>query len=95
MGIVKQLDCRVAVEFPWFECARPVEADHAGRRALSRKCPDDETIPLCGQHHHDRGHFTGPFKGWTRAQMRAWLDRQIEITRELVSYRKRDGEIPW
>ena len=41
-----------------FACAvcllnRPTEAAHVGRRGLSQKCSDRETIPLCAEHHRN------------------------------------------
>jgi hypothetical protein len=40
---------------PCVVCAQaqrsPTEAAHVGERGLSQKCPDRETLPLCGEHH--------------------------------------------
>jgi len=34
------------------------EAAHVGERGISQKCPDEETIPLCGFEHHREGKFS-------------------------------------
>lgn len=77
---VKSLECCAATDLGLGGCSRVVEADHAGRRPLGRKCPDTETIPLCSQHHRERTDFAGAFKSWDRARMREWLDRMIAET---------------
>ena len=66
-------------------CWGRIEADHAGPRPLGRKCSDDETIPLCSGHHRARTDLAGPFRGWGREQMRAWLDAQIEQTQAAMA----------
>ncbi len=44
------------------------EAAHVGDRGLSQKCPDNEAIPLCREHHRE-GKFSAHKLGkkfWTR-----------------------------
>lgn len=79
MDRVRGLAC-CARDLPGARCAGPMEADHAGVRGLGQKCSDDQTIPLDRQCHRDRTDLTGPFRGWDRARMRAWLDAQIATT---------------
>lgn len=77
MGWVKTQPC-CAAELS--SCDGPIEADHAGRRGLSRKADDSTTIPLCRLHHRQRTDHSGPFRSWDRDQMRAWLAVQIHET---------------
>lgn len=37
------------------EQTSPTECAHVGKRGLGQKCPDRETIPLCGGAHHREG----------------------------------------
>lgn len=108
--LVKQLPCcrpvvcrggelRKQQTDEWERCEGPIEADHAGRRPLGRKCSDDETIPLCRRHHRDRTDLRGVFAGFDAWCMRQWLDRQIALTRAAVQrLRERDdfdGTLAW
>lgn len=63
---------------PGHVCAGRIEADHAGQRPLGRKADDDTCIAICSQGHRERTDFSGPFKHWSRDEMRAWLAGQIE-----------------
>jgi hypothetical protein len=65
-------------------CSGVIEADHAGRRPLGRKCNDDECVPLCQLHHRQRTDFSGPFKHWTRQEMREFLDLAISETQTVL-----------
>lgn len=75
-------------------CEGPIEADHAGRRPMGRKCSDDEAIPICQLHHRQRTDFSGPFKAWDGASMREWLDECIRWTRAALGadFRELIGE---
>lgn len=84
MERVRQLPCFVACCFLEV-CDGPIEADHAGRRPMGRKCSDRETVPLCSLHHRQRTDFSGPFKSWNGLQMRAWLDEAILTTQLRLS----------
>jgi hypothetical protein len=77
---VKTLPCAARGLKGAGRCSAVVEADHAGWRALGRKCSDDETIPLCSEHHLQRTEHSGVFRGWSRERMREWLDVQIQAT---------------
>lgn len=59
------------------DCDGPVEADHAGRRPTGRKSGDRSCIPLCTLHHMQRGSFSGVFRTWNQAMMRAWLEGHV------------------
>jgi hypothetical protein len=67
-------------------CYGEVQADHAGRRGLGQKAADDTVIPICRQHHRDRGDFAGVFKKWDQAKMRLFLLAAIEETRSRLAY---------
>lgn len=86
MDDVRGLAC-CARDLPGARCSGPIEADHAGLRPLGRKADDDTCIPLDRQCHRDRTDLTGPFRGWSRAQMRTWLDDQIANTRSAIGAR--------
>lgn len=79
---VKTLAC-VARDMPT-PCGGVIEADHAGERGMSQKCPDEETIPICTNHHRERTDFSGSFKAWDKAQMREWLLACLKHTQELA-----------
>lgn len=76
-------------------CRGRVQADHAGKRGLGQKCPDDECIPLCQHHHQSRTDYSGYFKNWNGAQMREWNDRIIHITQERYQAYCRLKQWPW
>lgn len=70
-----------AVGLPGHVCGGRIEADHAGERPLGRKADDHTCIALCSQGHRERTDHSGPFKHWSRDEMRAWLDGQIAAHR--------------
>jgi hypothetical protein len=97
MKLVKTLPCAVsATPTRWTRiapalctlCTGEVQADHAGSRAMGRKCPDDETIPLCRKHHRERTDLRGAFKGWDRIEMRRWCDYVIRITQQAIAEKR-------
>lgn len=72
-----------------------VEAAHVGPR-VGPRASDLDTIPLCSLHHRIDGWdtYSGPFKGWTREQRRAWAEKEIAVVRacwELLSPEARDN----
>lgn len=84
---VKQLSCAADLFLgDEARCDGPTEADHAGVRPAGRKASDDTCISLCSAHHRARHDFAGVFAGWTREQMRAWLDGQIAWTRHQLRH---------
>jgi hypothetical protein len=92
MLLVKTMPC-CARGIAGHVCSGRVEADHAGLRPTGRKADDRTVIPLCQQGHLERTNFSGPFRSWDRARMRAWLDEQIAKTqrfRELIEKRQAD-----
>ena len=58
-------------------CSGRVQADHAGRRGIGQKADDSTVIALCSTHHTCRNDFSGAFRDWDQARMRAWLLGQI------------------
>lgn len=72
-------------------CSGHVNADHAGRRGLSQKCDDTESIPLCELHHRQRTDFSGPFRTWNQEQMRAWL---ADHTAQTQAFARSQGVLP-
>ena len=88
MAAVRQLPCcarRLSACGTGPLGGRP-EADHASRNhGANRKGDDTDTIPMCGLHHAHRTNRSGPFKHWTREQMREWCREQIAATRRLVA----------
>lgn len=81
---VKELACVAAFMGP---CEGVVEADHAGPRGISQKADDHTTIPICTGHHRARTDFTGPFKHWVQADMRAFLADAIVNTQLLLGWK--------
>lgn len=74
MLFVRSLPCAVwSSELDLYSCEGSIQADHAGPRPFGRKCSDHETIPLCEYHHRCRAGISGPFEGWGREGMRAWV----------------------
>ena len=67
-------------------CSGAVEADHAGIRPAGRKADDNSCIGLCLAHHRARHDFAGVFRGWSREQMRRWLDAVIAWTRKQLNH---------
>ena len=77
------------------KCWGRVQADHAGSRPYGQKAPDDTCIPLCTKHHRDRTDYTGYFKGWRGAQMRAWCDLRIYNYQQLYTMKIGLRQTPW
>lgn len=83
---VRSLPCTVC--YIWGLTRRqygPVEAAHVGPRALSRKCSDFETIPLCVWHHRlgPQSHHAISKRFWSlwkldRNEITARLNREYE-----------------
>lgn len=86
---VRTLPCRLAA---LGDCRGPVEADHAGRRGLGQRAPDETCIALCARHHADRHDVRGWWRG--RAQ-RPILDVWIAETQRLHEERNGAEEMNW
>ena len=90
---LRSQDCRVAVVTGVYPgCMYPVEAAHVGESGLSMKCPDRESLPLCGYHHRVDGHdhatakgVLGFFGSMTKEARREWYEEQIAICRALYA----------
>ncbi len=66
-------------------CRGRVHAPHAGARpGPGRRAPDDTAVPLCMQHHAEWHNASGAFAGMDKAARRAWADRAIALTRDLL-----------
>jgi hypothetical protein len=65
---------------PGESCIGPIHAHHAGRRGMARRAHDNTTVPLCLGHHQALHANAGPFKGWSKAQLRAWAEAAIAAT---------------
>lgn len=62
-------------------CEGPIEADHVGPRPLGRKSDDADTIALCALAHRQRTDHCGPFRSFSREDMRAFVAESLAITR--------------
>lgn len=80
---VKELPCLMAY---LGGCAGVVEADHVGESAVGTKSHDRETVPMCSLDHRHRHAFTGPFRGWTKEEMREWRKWAIRHTQGRLGY---------
>lgn len=89
LALVRRLPCTAR---DISRCSGPMEAHHAGRRGISQKSSDRETVAMCRTHHRHLTDHTGPFKGWSRAQRRLWSDANILATKMLVRALQRLGE---
>lgn len=70
----------VLTAMPITVCSGRVQVDHVGERAYGKKCPDNETAPMCRHHHGERTDYVGTFKNFNAAEMRAWCDWAIRVT---------------
>lgn len=60
------------------------DAAHQGDHHSNRKASDDTTVSLCSRIHHQMHHLSGPFKNWTKAELRAWREWAIRETQERI-----------
>lgn len=88
LRFVRKLPCVAGV---LSKCDGHVNADHAGRRGMRQKCDDTNAISLCELHHRQRDDFSGPFRTWDQAAMRAWLAKHIEETQ---AFARQQGALP-
>lgn len=81
---VRRLGCLLAHTG---DCAGPLHPHHAGERpGKALKAPDDTCVCLCRRHHIEELHgLSGFFKGWTRAELRAWQDDAIARTQATLA----------
>lgn len=70
-----------ARDVPGHRCAGPIEADHMGERPAGRKADDLTCAAMCRQGHRERTDFSGPFRSFDQAQMRAFLAESMRTTR--------------
>lgn len=77
---VHTLTCAAAV-LPSHYCEGGIEADHVGARGLGQKCSDfGQIIPLCTIGHRQRTDHCGPFREFTREDMRAFVAQALADT---------------
>ena len=50
---------------------------------MGTKRPDAEAYCLCAKHHTERHSLSGPFKGWTKRDVRSYEAAQAERLRGL------------
>lgn len=48
-----------------------------GLRGTSQKPPDSYCMTLCFRSHRELHSLSGPFKGWTREQLKQWQDDRV------------------
>lgn len=62
-------------------CTGRIEVCHEGRKpGVGLKCPDAETVPMCSGLHRAWTDHARPFRGWSRAERRAWMDPIVAET---------------
>jgi hypothetical protein len=47
---------------------------------MGQRCTDLEAIPICDTGHRELHDMRGPFRSFTRDEMRSWEDGQIVVT---------------
>ena len=65
--------------------------DNGGGVGMGMRGHDHRAIPLCRKHHMEIHSLGGPFRGWLRDHVRAWVDARIEESR--ARYEKIEGVI--
>jgi len=61
-------------------CSGPTDPEHKREGVgMGQKASDRDAWPCCRQHHDERHGLTGVFAGWSRDQMRRFIDEQIAI----------------
>ena len=78
---VRSLPCL----FEGGDCDGPIDAHHRTGGGMALKVPDDQTLPLCRQHHMDRHALRGPFLGWDKATVKQW---EVDMVAQTQSLRK-------
>jgi hypothetical protein len=81
LAFVHTLPC-CARDVPGHVCSGGIEADHMGARPMGRRADDSTCAPICSLGHRQRTDFSGPFRSFDQAQMRAFLAESIRATRE-------------
>ncbi|HMA26005.1 MAG TPA: hypothetical protein VKO62_00100 [Solirubrobacterales bacterium] len=82
LDLIRSLPCAtLRGDFPNVStaCSGATEAHHRKIPGLAVKAPDSEAFPLCLKHHRERHSFTGSFKSWTKAMMRDWERKMVEV----------------
>ena len=84
MRIVRTLPCLGATIDPHHVCSSRVDAAHVGKHHSNRKADDNTTVPLDHKLHLQMHSLSGPFKAWTKAELRAWREWAIMHTQEQI-----------
>jgi hypothetical protein len=98
VGFVHQEPCVGIADFAGHKCwspddENPIDASHVGRRGgVALKGPWTHTIPKCRRLHMQLHALSGPFKGWTREQLRSW--GMAHVRRLDAKFRARDLGAP-
>ncbi len=73
---------------PQCEAKAPSHPHHhslTGERGTAQKPHDSYCMPLCFVSHRDLHSLSGPFKGWSKAQLKDWQDERVAHFRSLYS----------
>lgn len=62
-----------------------IDAAHLGDRSQNRKADDRTAVALCHHAHMQLHALKGPWKGWTKEQLRQWKERAIRKTQKRVA----------
>lgn len=63
-------------------CNGPTDPEHERQGVgMGQKANDARAWSCCRKHHDERHALNGFFKGWDRAQLRAFISGQIDISR--------------
>lgn len=97
--IMKRNMRAAGIEFVIHAQETRTEAAHVGPRGLSQKCPDRETLPLCGWEHHREGKLSVHKLGrkfwdmWSidREKLIAEYQARFEAERASMSFGDMDG----
>ncbi len=77
---VKRLPCASCQRPPPSECHHH---RHAGA-GMGKKAHDHLGMPMCLRCHHDFHGVCGPFRGYSRAMLTEWQDKQVGLTWRLI-----------
>ena len=88
-----ELRCYAAGTVPGHACDGPLELDHQGARAASRKANDNTVVVLCQLAHQQRDAFHGPFRSWDQQRMRGWRADGIAHTSTVVAAARAIGRV--
>lgn len=85
---IRSLPCCICVLYKSRQLTR-TEAAHVGERGFGQKCPDRETLPMCGGLHHREGPHSHHKLGRRFFVLHA-LDRDVLIAELNSAYDSRE-----